>query len=85
MLQTLENTSLDLIGQQIMSYVDQLNEQRDNLIKHNDLLKEEIQLQKQHMGIFVFFFKIQSLHFPKFRTSRITRHRKSKVATTIAR
>ncbi|CAF1066100.1 unnamed protein product [Adineta ricciae] len=48
-LQTLDNTSLDLIGQQVMNYLDQLNEQRDNLIKHNDLLKEEIQLQKQHL------------------------------------
>ncbi|UJR33572.1 hypothetical protein I4U23_021010 [Adineta vaga] len=48
-LQSMENTSLDFIGQHIMSYFSQLNDQRDNLMRHNDLLKDEIQLQKQQL------------------------------------
>jgi hypothetical protein len=49
-LNQMENSSLDFIAQQILNYLDHLNNQQENLLRHNDLLKEEIQLQKQQLG-----------------------------------
>ena len=43
-------SSLDLIGQQITTYFNQINTDRDNLMRHNDLLQDEIRLQKQQSG-----------------------------------
>ncbi|CAF4748510.1 unnamed protein product, partial [Rotaria sp. Silwood2] len=48
-LNLLENSSLDIIAQQIIEYLKQLNIQRDNLLRQNDLLKDEIRLQKQQL------------------------------------
>jgi hypothetical protein len=46
----IENPSLDFIAQEIFNYLEQLTTQRDSLIRQNDLLTEEIQLQKQQLG-----------------------------------
>ncbi|CAF1375878.1 unnamed protein product, partial [Rotaria sordida] len=48
-LNQIENSSLDFITQQILDYLHQLNIQRDNLLHQNDLLKDEIRLQKQQL------------------------------------
>ncbi|CAF3509774.1 unnamed protein product, partial [Rotaria sp. Silwood2] len=45
-LNQIENFSLDFIAQQIINYLDELNIQRDNLMRYNDSLKDEIQLHK---------------------------------------
>jgi len=70
----IENTSLDFIAQQIFNYLDQLNIQRDNLIHQNDLLKDEIRIQKQQLGNY--FFKSNKTVFNiifQYRTSRFGR------------
>ena len=70
----MENASLDFIAQQIINYLDQLNIQRDNLIHHNDLLKDEIRLQKQQLGNNTFkIHKLISNYNFQYRTSRICR------------
>jgi hypothetical protein len=46
-LNQIENPSLDSISQQIIDYLDQSNSQRDNLIQENDLLRDEIRVQKK--------------------------------------
>ncbi|CAF3904832.1 unnamed protein product, partial [Rotaria sp. Silwood1] len=48
-LNLIENSSLDIITQQIIDYLNQLNIQQDNLLRQNDLLKDEIRLQKQQL------------------------------------
>ncbi|CAF1445601.1 unnamed protein product, partial [Rotaria sp. Silwood1] len=48
-LNLIENSSLDILTQQIIDYLNQLNIQQDNLLRQNDLLKDEIRLQKQQL------------------------------------
>ncbi len=82
----IENTSLDFIAQQIFNYLDQLNIQRDNLIHQNDLLKDEIRIQKQQLGNY--FFKSNKTVFNiifQYRTSRFGRQWKTNVSKTFTR
>lgn len=46
----IENSSLDVITEQLMDYFDQSNAQQDNLMRHNDILKDEIRSLKQQLG-----------------------------------
>ena len=46
----MEDASLDLFAQHIIHHLDQLNIERDNLMRHIDSLKDEIRLQKQQLG-----------------------------------
>jgi hypothetical protein len=82
----IENPSLDFIAQQIINHLHQLNIQRDSLIRQSELLKDEMQLQKQQMGNHIFNLdKSVSNYIYEFRTSRICRRRKANVPKTVTR
>jgi hypothetical protein len=46
----IENSSLDSVAQQMINYLDQLNIQRDDLMRQIDTLTNEVQLQKRQLG-----------------------------------
>ncbi|CAF5137238.1 unnamed protein product, partial [Rotaria magnacalcarata] len=49
-LNEIDNASLEYLSQQIIHHLDHLYAERDDLIRHNDLLKDEIRIQKQQLG-----------------------------------
>ncbi|CAF2189339.1 unnamed protein product, partial [Rotaria magnacalcarata] len=48
-LNEIDNASLEYLSQQIIHHLDHLYAERDDLIRHNDLLKDEIRIQKQQL------------------------------------
>jgi hypothetical protein len=63
----IENPSLDFIAEQIMNYLEQLRHQ-------NDLLKDEIRVQKQQLGNYIFKSNKPVFNYIfKYRTSRFCR------------
>lgn len=82
----MEDASLDLFAQHIIHHLDQLNIERDNLMRHIDSLKDEIRLQKQQLGNNTFkIHKLMSNYNFKYRTSGICRQWQTFASKTITR